>query len=128
MGRTATRERPDPSRDGPVTKLPFTLPGACAMRTPVLSRRRFLHHVGVGGAAAALTAAGWSRTYGANEQLRLAAVGVGGKGWSDLTGVAASPKVTVAALCDIDDTDKHMGRAAEQFPAAARLTDWRRLR
>jgi predicted dehydrogenase len=94
------------------------------MHTPIPSRRRFLR--GVGGAAA-LTAAGWSRVLGANEQLRLASVGVGGKGWSDLTGVAASPKVTVAALCDIDDTAQHMGRAAEKFPAAARFTDWRHL-
>jgi predicted dehydrogenase len=95
------------------------------MHAPVLSRRRFLQHLGVGGAA--LTAANWSRVYGANEQLRLASVGVGGKGWSDLTGVAASPKVTVFALCDIDDTEKHMGRAAKQFPAAVRFSDWHRL-
>jgi predicted dehydrogenase len=96
------------------------------MHTPVLSRRRFLQHVGVGGAAA-LTAASGTRASGANEQLRLASVGVGGKGWSDLTGVAASPKVSVVALCDIDDTEKHLGRAAEKYPAAARFTDWRRL-
>lgn len=51
----------------------------------------------------------------------------GGKGWSDLTGVAASPKVSVVSLCDIDDTEKHMGRAAEKFPAAARFADWRRV-
>ena len=29
--------------------------------------------------------------------------------------------------CDVDDTEKHMGRAAEKFPAATRFTDWRRL-
>ena len=101
--------------------------GARPMRTTILSRRRFLRHVGLGGAVAALTAASWSRVYGANEKLRLASVGVGGKGWSDLTGVAASPHVEVVALCDIDDTEKHMGRAAEKFPAAKRFTDWRRL-
>jgi predicted dehydrogenase len=97
------------------------------MHKPVLSRRRFLHHVGGGGAAAALTAAGWSRVYGANEKLRLASVGVGGKGWEDLTKVAASPHVAVTAVCDVDDTEKHLGRAAEKFPSAARFTDWRRL-
>jgi predicted dehydrogenase len=96
------------------------------MHTPVLSRRRFLQRVGLG-ATVALTAANWSRASGTNENLRLASVGVGGKGWSDLTGVAASPKVSVVALCDIDDTEKHMGRAAEKYPAAARFTDWRRL-
>jgi predicted dehydrogenase len=97
------------------------------MPGPVLSRRRFLQRVGVGGAASVLTAVSWSRVYGANENLRLASVGVSGKGWSDLNGVAASPKVAVVALCDIDETEQFLGRAAEKFPAAKRYTDWRRL-
>jgi predicted dehydrogenase len=82
--------------------------------------------VGIAGAAV-LTAAGWSRVYGANEKLRVAGVGVGGKGWSDLTSVAASPNVMVTALCDIDETEKHLGQGAEKFPDAKRFTDWRRL-
>ena len=45
-----------------------------------------------------LTAASWSRVYGANDKLRLASVGVGGKGWDDLVHVAASPHVSVVAL------------------------------
>jgi predicted dehydrogenase len=94
------------------------------MRNSAFSRRQFLHHAG---AASILTAASWSRVLGANENLRLASVGVGGKGWSDLTGVSASPKVSVVALCDIDDTERHMGRAAEKFPAATKFTDWRKL-
>src|SRR5579883_193696 len=93
------------------------------MHTPFLSRRRFLQTGGV----AALTAASWSRVYGANEKLRLASVGVGGKGWSDLVGVAASPKVSVFAICDIDDSKEHLGRAAEKYPDAMRFTDWRKL-
>src|SRR5262249_4642566 len=67
------------------------------------------------------------RVYGANEKLRVASVGVGGQGWSDLNGVAASPQAAVVALCDVDETANHLGRAAEKFPAAKRLTDWRRL-
>jgi predicted dehydrogenase len=95
------------------------------MRAPLLSRRRFLHQTGV--AATTLTAASWSRVYGANEKLRLASVGVGGKGWEDLTRVAASPHVSVAAVCDVDETEQHLGRAAERFASAKRFTDWRRL-
>jgi len=95
------------------------------MATPLLTRRRFLRGAAAG--VAALTAAGWSAAYGANAALRLAAVGVGGKGWSDLTGVAASPAVRVVALCDVDDTKEHMGRAAEKSPAATRFADWRKL-
>ena len=96
------------------------------MLTPFRSRRRFLQDVGLG-TASVLTAASWARAHGASEKLRLASVGVGGKGWSDLNGVAASPHVAVAALCDIDDTERHMGRAAEKFPTAVRFADWRRL-
>jgi predicted dehydrogenase len=93
------------------------------MSAPPVSRRSFLQST----AAAVLTAASWSRVCGANETLRLAPVGVGGKGWDDLTHVTASPHVAVAALCDIDESDNRLGRAATKFPAAARFTDWRRL-
>src|SRR4051812_16787547 len=89
-----------------------------------LSRRRFLAGtVGV----AALSAGSWSRVLGAGEKLRVAVVGVGGKGWSDLTSVAASPHVDIVALCDIDESEKFMGRAAEKFPRAARFSDWRKV-
>jgi predicted dehydrogenase len=88
-----------------------------------VSRRDFL----VGSGALALGALSYGRVYGANEKLRVAAVGVGGKGWSDLTEVAASPHVLVAALCDVDEAKEHLGRAAEKYPAAKRYTDWRKL-
>lgn len=90
-----------------------------------ITRRTFLQS-GLAGAAV-LGAAGWSRVLGANDKLRVAAVGVGGKGWSDITGVAKSPEVDVIAICDIDSTEKHMGRAATRFPSAKPFTDWRRL-
>src|SRR5438874_12346288 len=96
------------------------------MSAPLPSRRRFFQQVGCTGAAA-LTAAGWSRVYGANETLRLASVGVGAKGWEDLTRVAASPHVSVAAVCDVDETKEHLGKAADKFASAKRFTDWRRL-
>jgi hypothetical protein len=90
------------------------------MTLPTVTRRQFL-------GAAALTAASWSRVYGASTALRVAAVGVGGKGWSDLTEIAASPHVQVIALCDVDESDKFLGRAATKFPHARKLTDWRKL-
>lgn len=91
------------------------------------SRRQFLKQVAVGGAALSIPAASWSRVLGANGQLRVASVGTGGKGWSDLTATAASPHVQVVALCDIDETKEHLGRAAEKFPQARKFTDWRKL-
>jgi len=65
--------------------------------------------------------------YGANDRLRVAAVGCGGKGRSDIEGVAASPRVAYVALCDIDETEKHLGWAAKKFPHAKTFTDWRKL-
>jgi hypothetical protein len=96
------------------------------MHPTSITRRRFVKACAVG-SASFLTAASWSRVYGANAKLRLASVGVGGKGWSDLNGVAASPYVSVVGLCDIDESEKFLGRAAEKFPKARRFTDWRTL-
>ncbi|HVW00540.1 MAG TPA: Gfo/Idh/MocA family oxidoreductase [Planctomycetaceae bacterium] len=91
------------------------------------TRRQFLKQVAVVGGAAALNAASWSRVYGANERLQVASIGTGGKGWSDVTSVAASPHVNIVAICDIDESMPHLGRAAEKFPHATRFTDWRKL-
>lgn len=91
------------------------------------SRRDFLKTTAMVGSVASLSAMSWSRVYGANERLRVASIGVGGKGWSDLMDTSASPKVQIVALCDIDESKEHMGRAAAQFPTAQRFTDWRRL-
>src|SRR5439155_15341821 len=86
-----------------------------------ISRRRFL-----AAGAASLSALGWTRAAGAGK-LRVASVGVGGKGWSDLTEVAKGPQVEVVALCDIDETPAHLGRAVQRFPRAKVFTDWRKL-
>lgn len=92
-----------------------------------VSRRGFLKHAAWAGGACALSAASWSRVLGANERLRVAAVGVSGKGWSDHTSVAASPHVEIVALCDVDEGPAHLGRGAERYPRAARFNDWRTL-
>ncbi len=91
------------------------------------SRRKFLKATGLTGAAIATSALSYSRVYGANEKLRIASIGTGGKGWSDLTATAASPYVQVTALCNIDESKEHLGQAAEKFSAAKTFTDWRRL-
>ncbi len=96
------------------------------MRIPTFSRRQFLQRSGLG-AASVLTAASWSRVHGANENLRLASVGVGGKGWDDITHISASPKVAVVGLCDIDESEQFLGRAVTKFKGAKTFTDWRRL-
>ncbi len=91
------------------------------------TRRQFLKNAAAAGTILPLTAASWSRVYGANGKLRVASVGCGGKGWSDLTATAASPQVEVVSLCDIDESKPHLGQAAEKYPQAKRYTDWRKL-
>ncbi|MFK8115389.1 MAG: Gfo/Idh/MocA family protein [Rubripirellula sp.] len=91
------------------------------------TRRRFLRSTSLAGAAIGLNALQYSRVYGANSRLGIASIGCGGKGWSDLTGVAASPNVDVIALCNIDSSAKHLGQAAEKYPSARTYADWRKL-
>src|SRR5690606_19493542 len=91
------------------------------------SRRQFVKTLAVASGALALPALSYSKVLGANERLRVASVGTGGKGWSDLTSVAASPAVEITGLCDIDSSKPHLGRAAEKFPQAVTEADWRRL-
>ena len=91
------------------------------------SNRRSFKSAALAGAALSLPALQYSRVYGANSRLGIASVGTGGKGWSDLLGVAASPEVQVIGLCDIDSSVNHLGQAAEKYPAARQYADWRKL-
>lgn len=95
------------------------------LRNP--SRRQFVKGIGIATTALTLPALSYSRVRGANERLRIASVGTGGQGWSDLNAVAASPAVEVSALCNIDSSAEHLGRAAEKFAQAKQYIDWRRL-
>ncbi|EMI17149.1 oxidoreductase domain-containing protein [Rhodopirellula maiorica SM1] len=95
--------------------------------TATRNRRSFLKSTAIAGAAITLPALQYSRVYGANDRLNIASVGTGGKGWSDLNGVAASPHVQVVALCDIDSSEKHLGQAAKKYQQARQYDDWRKL-
>ncbi|HNS00553.1 MAG TPA: Gfo/Idh/MocA family oxidoreductase [Planctomycetota bacterium] len=88
------------------------------------SRRRFLAGSGAAGLAA-IAFPRIARGLGANDKLAVACVGVGGMGWTDLHAVARSPRVSIAALCDIDA--ERLARAARAFPGARTYVDWREL-
>ena len=92
-----------------------------------LNRRSFIKSATLASAAISLPAFRYSRVCGANSRLGIASIGTGGKGWSDLTGVAASPDVEVVGLCDIDSSKNHLGRAAEKYGNARQFEDWRKL-
>ena len=66
-----------------------------------------------------------SRAQGSNERLKVAGIGVGGKGRSDIQ--QAGQFLEVVGLCDIDDTDKHLGGAAKMFPKAETFFDYRKM-
>jgi len=62
-------------------------------------RRNFLKT----GAAALATAASASRVLGANDRIRVAVVGLRGRGWDHVRGYQPIPGVEVAYFCDVDE-------------------------
>jgi predicted dehydrogenase len=64
-----------------------------------------------------------ARVFGANEKLRVAGIGVGGKGGSDIE--QAGSLMQVVALCDVDE--QRSGGAADRFKDAKRFFDYRKL-
>ncbi len=90
-------------------------------------RRGFLQ---VGGAASLgylFTGPAYSvaQTKGANDRLKVAGIGVGGKGRSDIE--QAGKLMEVVGLCDIDESDYGLGGATKKFPKAKTFTDFRKM-
>jgi predicted dehydrogenase len=70
---------------------------------PHLSRRTFLKASAVAAAGAALSARSWAQVAGANGDIRVAIIGVGGRGrGSHMNGLQRIPGVRIVALCDPD--------------------------
>ena len=57
-----------------------------------------------------------------SEKLNIAGVGIGGKGYSDLTSVESE---NIVALCDVDWA--HAGRAFKRYPKARKWKDYRKM-
>lgn len=83
------------------------------MASSSLHRRKFLQQ-------SALTAAGFfivprhvlgKGFVAPSDKLNIAAIGVGGKGESDMASFAKSPYVNIVALCDVDDRQAAGGRS-----------------
>ncbi len=95
----------------------------------MISRRGFASQL-IGGAAAATTwlssvhqATGAQGTE--SGRLRLASIGVGGMGASDLSSLSSHEKVDIVALCDVDS--QRLAAAKEKHPTAATFTDYREM-
>jgi predicted dehydrogenase len=90
------------------------------------SRRDFLR-------ASAITAAATiafphivsAQVRGANDKIRVACIGVGGKGDSDVDQVASRPGAEIVALCDVDENT--LNRKAQKHPKAKLYRDFRKM-
>ncbi len=89
------------------------------MNSPKVARRAFI------GGAAALSAASYSRVFGANDTIQLGVIGVGDRGTHDMTQFMLNPKVHVAAVCDI--YGEHIDRARAKATDARSFTDHHKL-
>jgi len=83
------------------------------------SRRTFLQS---GAAAVAAPMLIPSSAFGANEKLNIGAIGVGGRGSSDLAAVSTE---SIVALCDVDE--QRLAAAGSKHPGAKLYHDYREL-
>ena len=85
-------------------------------------RRNFLRTATAVGATAAFAAPAIVRGTNLNEKLNVAIIGSGGRGGSNLAGVASE---NVVALCDVNENG--LGEASKLHPQARKVTDFRKL-
>ena len=95
--------------------------------TTRFTRRRFVQLGAAGSLGYMFTGPAFStgKVFGANDRLRLAGVGVGGKGRSDIEQAAGHGEVV--ALVDCDESKGHLGWAKEKWGTAEAFTDYRKL-
>ncbi|MFN3690882.1 MAG: Gfo/Idh/MocA family protein, partial [Fimbriimonadales bacterium] len=91
---------------------------AMAQRT---TRREFLKQSLTAGAGL-LFLKSWAKGQSPNDKLNIAVIGVGGRGWDNLRGVAGE---NIVALCDVDLNN--LANAAKVFPNARLWVDYRRM-
>lgn len=102
-------------------------PGSTASATTLprpqaTSRRDFLRQSTVAASALAFPLISRGAVLGANSKLNIAGIGVGGKGWTDITSCDSQ---NIVGLCDVDAT--RLAKAQEKYPRALALADWREL-
>jgi predicted dehydrogenase len=94
-----------------------------------LSRRTFLKTTALGLAGATLTARSWSQVAGANSDVRVAVIGLNGRGKNHLTSLRAIPGVRIAAICDVDTAvlDRTAAELAKNGVTPEKFTDLRKV-
>ncbi|HEX2860877.1 MAG TPA: Gfo/Idh/MocA family oxidoreductase, partial [Lacunisphaera sp.] len=96
------------------------------MNTP--TRRSFLKTAALG-ATTLLSARSWAQVVGANGDVRVAVVGLNGRGRNHLTSLRAVPGVRIAAICDVDTAvlERTAAALAKEGITPAKFTDVRTL-
>jgi predicted dehydrogenase len=92
------------------------------------SRRKFLKNAALGVAAFTIVprfVLGGKGYVAPSDRLVIAAIGVGGKGQSDINSFAKSGKADIGFLCDVDD--QRAAASVRNFPKAKYYKDWREL-
>jgi predicted dehydrogenase len=67
-----------------------------------IDRRSFLTTTTLAATAAALSPRSWAQTIGANSEVRVAVIGLNGRGRNHLSSLRAVPGARIVALCDVD--------------------------
>ncbi|MDB6115301.1 MAG: oxidoreductase domain protein [Lacunisphaera sp.] len=90
------------------------------------TRRNFLKTSALAAAGVALSARSWAQVVGANSDVRVAVVGLNGRGKNHLTSLSKIPGVRVVAICDVDTAV--LEKTAKTLPAGVKTyTDVREL-
>ena len=95
----------------------------------LLNRRLFLKTVIAASVGAAFSARSWSQVTGANSHIRLAIVGLNGRGKEFCVSFRAIPGVRIVALCDVDTAvlDREMAAARARGDSPDAVVDYRDL-
>jgi predicted dehydrogenase len=89
------------------------------------SRREFLGYASAAACTAVVARPKAARAQAAGKKLRLAFIGVGGRGLANLNTITQDPKVEVVALCDVNQSS--LASAHQRFNGARTYRDFRKL-
>ena len=91
------------------------------------SRRTFLKTSALAAAGTVLPARSWANVLGANDDIRVAVIGLNGRGMNHVSSLARISGVRVVALCDPDTAVLERAKTRGNLPDAKTYTDIREL-
>jgi predicted dehydrogenase len=96
---------------------------------PQTSRRNFLKTAATAAALTTWSARSWAQVAGANSDVRVAVIGLNGRGRNHLNFLRAIPGVRIAALCDVDSAvlERAAANLAKEGLTPAKYSDMRAL-